>query len=187
MPIRTKGFELVLKDYPKDKVDLLLQYHNQNGGLSRYVKFRYFFEVILGRNVSNEEVNLWASKFSEIMLENLCDSNLLIMDSINFINANHKKIKMHIVSGSDEIELQKICSVLKLTHKFLSINGSPTPKVKIVENLIRRYSYDKNEIALIGDSHNDLEASVDNEISFYGYNNESLINENYITRFDILT
>ena len=44
--VRDSGFEIVLKDFPKNQVELLLNYHRQNGGLSRYVKFRYFFEVI---------------------------------------------------------------------------------------------------------------------------------------------
>ena len=46
--VRDKGFETVLSGFPKEEVDKLLKFHRQNGGLSRYVKFRYFFEEIKG-------------------------------------------------------------------------------------------------------------------------------------------
>ena len=45
--IRTKGFRKVLSLYPKTKVDELINFHIANGGLSRYFKFRYFYEEIL--------------------------------------------------------------------------------------------------------------------------------------------
>ena len=47
--VRDKGFIEIFKDFDNEKVDLLLQYHKKNGGLSRYVKIRYFFEKILNK------------------------------------------------------------------------------------------------------------------------------------------
>jgi len=54
--IREMGFEKVLSDYPKEKVEALLQFHKANGGLSRYVKFRHFFENILGEKPTAEKL-----------------------------------------------------------------------------------------------------------------------------------
>ena len=61
--VRDSGFEIVLNDFPKNQVALLLNYHKQNGGLSRYVKFRYFFEVIRGEKVSNDKIQTYAQLF----------------------------------------------------------------------------------------------------------------------------
>ncbi len=55
--VRTAGFEKVLRDYPKEEVEQLIQYHKKNGGLSRYVKFRYFFEEIRKSPISDERVD----------------------------------------------------------------------------------------------------------------------------------
>ena len=44
-----------------------MAFHQKNGGLSRYVKFRYFFEEVVGVDITEEEVNSWAMRFSEIM------------------------------------------------------------------------------------------------------------------------
>jgi phosphoglycolate phosphatase-like HAD superfamily hydrolase len=171
MPIRDKGFELVLSDYPKDQVAQLMAYHRNNGGLSRYHKFRYFFEEIRKEIISEEEITLLAGRFSKVMLENLLNPELLILDSVNFIRSNYQKFDIHIVSGSDQNELRTICDYLGLSMYFKSIHGSPTPKTELVKNLLRENNYQNESCCLIGDSVNDFEAAEVNGIDFFGYNN----------------
>ncbi|QOG04120.1 HAD family hydrolase [Flavobacterium sp. MDT1-60] len=185
MPVRDKGFEIVLKNYPKDQVSLLMEYHRSNGGLSRYNKFRYFFEEIRKESVNDSDIKLLAEEFSVVMLENLLDSSLLIQDSLNFIKENYLKYNMHIVSGSDGVELRYICETLGLSKYFISINGSPTPKNQLVMNLLIENKYKNEQTCLIGDSFNDLEAATVNDIVFYGYNNELLLakSKRYIQTF----
>ncbi|MFC0181194.1 Phosphoglycolate phosphatase, HAD superfamily [Pseudarcicella hirudinis] len=187
MPIRSKGFEEVLKDYPKEQVDNLLEFHNTNGGLSRYVKFRHFFENIRNESIEDEEVLALADNFSKIMLSLLIDEKLLIEDSVNFIRENWMNHEMHIVSGSDGKELAQICEGLDLSKYFRSINGSPTPKKELVRRLLVENNYNKDNVTLIGDSINDKEASLINEIGFCGYNNESLkeAGTNYIEQLSL--
>lgn len=174
MPIRTKGFEVVLQGYPKDQIDQLISYHLHNGGLSRYVKFRYFFEKIRNESITEETVAKLASDFSKIMLSLLINPALLINDSLSFIKQQTSQYKMHIVSGSDGNELRKICDGLNISKYFLSIMGSPTPKKELVKTLIAQQAYNKKEIIFIGDSINDLEAATFNQLDFAGYNNIAL-------------
>ncbi len=63
MPVRDKGFEIVLKNYPQEQVALLMEYHRNNGGLSRYNKFRYFFEEILKETITESEIKVFAEEF----------------------------------------------------------------------------------------------------------------------------
>ncbi len=175
-PVRTYGFEEILKEYPAEQVKELIAYHQQNGGLPRYDKFRYFFEKIRGEKVTDEEIMRLAARFSEIMLARLLDSSLLIPDSVAFIKENYKKFIMHIVSGSDQIELRKICAHLSLTPYFVSIVGSPVLKPRLVQQILKAYNYNKYEVAFIGDSVNDYDAAVENGVDFYGYNNKRLLN-----------
>ncbi|UBZ06856.1 HAD hydrolase-like protein [Salegentibacter mishustinae] len=176
MPVRNKGFELVLKDYPEEQVQELMAFHLKNGGLSRYVKFRYFFEEIRKETISEDEVSIWASKFSEIMRENLVNENLIIQDSFQFVKNNYQRYQMHIVSGSDQEELRYLCKKLNIATFFNSIHGSPIPKIVLVENLLKNNQYKKEESILIGDSINDYEAAKNNNIEFFGYNNPDLKN-----------
>lgn len=182
MAVRDKGFEIVLQDYPQEQVSLLMDYHRKNGGLSRYNKFRYFFEEIRKESITDSVIKVLAEQFSVVMLENLLDSNLLIQDSLSFIKDNHLKYVMHIVSGSDGNELRYICEHLGLSNYFVSIHGSPCPKKQLVKELIEVYNYRKEDVVLIGDSLNDYDAAEFNSISFMGYNNVDLkiITSNYL-------
>lgn len=183
MPVRDMGFIRVLESFPEEQVAELVAYHQANGGLSRYVKFRYFYEQIRKETITEEQVNNLAAKFSEIMLSLLIDETLFINDSLDFIKNNHNLFNMHIVSGSDGKELNHICKELGIDKYFLSIHGSPTPKKQLVEGLMNTHGYNKHETVLIGDSLNDLEAAQYNGISFLGYNNEKLREFGYINRF----
>jgi phosphoglycolate phosphatase-like HAD superfamily hydrolase len=186
MPVRDRGFEIVLSSYPQHEVEQLLIYHRQNGGLSRYVKFKYFFEQIRKEPITSAQVDNLASEFSEVMRRELVNSELLIDESVEYVKQNHKKFKMHVVSGSDQTELRYLCEVLGLKNYFESINGSPTPKKELVNLILNSYKYTPKEIVLIGDSMNDYDAASMHEIDFYGYNNTSLegIGVGYIQAFD---
>lgn len=188
MPIRDKGFIEVLKDYPSEQVDRLIDYHQENGGLSRYVKFRYFFEVIRQESITEEQVQELAKKFSEIMLKLLCDDKLLIADSVRFISDNSERYEMHVVSGSDGKELNLICQTLGLTKFFKTINGSPTPKINLVASVLTDFKCNPEETVIIGDSKNDYDAAQANNIDFFGYNNKKVepLSAFYIKSFDSL-
>jgi phosphoglycolate phosphatase-like HAD superfamily hydrolase len=174
--IRDSGFEKVLNNFPMDKVAELINFHKANGGLSRYVKFRYFFEDILKQEITTDEINLLAQNFSDIMKPLLNNADLLIQDSLDFVKHQHSLgVEMHIVSGSDEIELRYLCKELGISQYFITINGSPTSKNVIVDNLLKHNNYIREETVLIGDSINDYEAARINRIRFLGYNNVELI------------
>jgi HAD superfamily hydrolase (TIGR01549 family) len=172
--IRDQGFIEVLSEFPQIEVEQLLVFHRKNGGLSRYVKFRYFFENIRSESISEEEVKEWADRFSKKMKVLLVDEALLIEETISFIKELHKIYPMHIVSGSDGNELRYLCEALQIDKYFISIQGSPTPKKQLVSSILSEYGYDKGGCLLIGDSINDYEAAEYNGITFYGYNNPEL-------------
>ncbi len=186
--VRNLGFEKVLAGYPAEQVAALMKFHKANGGLSRYVKFRYFFEQVLKEEVSDEKIQTLAASFSEIMLRLLVNPDLLIQDSLNFVESNYDKMPMHIVSGSDQKELRYLCNALKIDKYFKSILGSPIPKKQLVEGLIKKHKYSTTNTVLIGDSNNDYEAAEYNSIKFIGYNNPELEGDNfsYIGKFSQL-
>ena len=174
MPVREYGFRKIFEEFSNDLVEQLLEYHNKNGGLSRYVKIRYFYEVLLNKDISDDEVNEFADKFSIIMKKGLIDKKYLIKETVKFLDDNYKNYNLHIVSGSDEKELRFLCRELDVDKYFISIYGSPIHKNDLVKNIFNKYNYKKYKTILIGDSINDYEASKVNGIDFYGYNNLEL-------------
>lgn len=172
--VRTNGFKFIFKSFEKNKVDQLLKYHHSNGGLSRYNKIRYFFEEINGKIINDQKIKSFADKFSKYCFERLKKKSLIIEDSMSFIMQNSNYFDFHIVSASDEKELNEICKKLKITQYFSTINGSPKTKYQNLNDIILKYKYDFKKCCLIGDSFNDKEAAEKSGISFFAYNNKKL-------------
>jgi HAD superfamily hydrolase (TIGR01549 family) len=174
MKVRDWGFREIFKSFDNEKVEALLKYHTLNGGLSRYVKIRYFYEEILKQEITQNEVLEYANAFSVLMKKELINPNNLILESLQFIKENYKNYKFHIVSGSDGEELRYLCEKMEISSYFMTIEGSPTPKNKLVKDLLKRHNYEVSDCVLIGDSINDYEAAKDNKIQFMSYNNPDL-------------
>ena len=116
----------------------------------------------------------------------LINKKYIIDETLEFIEKNYKKYNFHIVSGSDEKELNYLCKKLELTKYFKTIEGSPTIKSELVKNILEKYNYSSNKCILIGDSINDYEAASTNRIKFYGYNNNCIKElDGYIESFKV--
>ena len=168
--IRINAFRKTLKKYDNIYVDQFIEYHNNNGGISRYVKFEYFKSLT---GASNEELDKWLLKYSEYCFQMMSDKNILIDEIINLISSlNNLKKELFVVSASDQNELRKLLDIYGLTKCFKFIYGSPLSKTNNISNLLKKFKYDPNETVLIGDSINDYDAAIDNKISFLGFGNE---------------
>lgn len=185
MKIREDGFREIFKVYPKEYVDKLIEYHNINGGLSRFNKIEYFYDSILKKEISQEQIKNYADEFSDIMRKYLVNKNNLIDDCVAFIHNNYNIYSLHIASGSEHNELNYLCKELDINKYFKSIVGSPTTKTEIVCDIIENNNYKKEETILIGDSINDYEAAKSNNIRFFAYNNKELekVSDYYIDSF----
>ncbi len=172
--VRNEGFETVLKDFPSGQVEALLNFHKANGGISRYYKFRYFFEEIRNEKKSEQELQVYFDSFTQIMRKRLLDKSLLIKETTHFIMKKYTQYQMHIVSGSDQNELRFLCNYLELEKYFHSINGSPTPKGELIKNVMEHGNMHSYETLMIGDAINDYDAARLNGIHFFAYNNPSL-------------
>jgi phosphoglycolate phosphatase-like HAD superfamily hydrolase len=177
-PVREIGFTATLQSFPSSEVQQLLEFHRANGGLSRYVKFRYFFEEIRNEPVSDEQISMWAQRFSGFVKSKLFSRELQIREPLDWIAGNHLKLPMHIVSGSDQAELREICAEQGITHFFKDIFGSPEPKTLLVSKIIKENGYRAGQCVLVGDSINDYSAASENGLLFLPYNNPELLSYN---------
>jgi HAD superfamily hydrolase (TIGR01549 family) len=186
MAIRDYGFRHIFREFDDDLVDAFIRYHRYNAGLSRYVKIRYFYEEMLKQPVSESKVQALASEFSKIMKEKLTTPEILIDETVDFIKDIYREVSLHIVSGSDEKELNFLCDALGLRQYFISVKGSPVPKNDLVSDIMKTYRYDPKRTLLIGDSINDYEAAKKSGLYFAGYNNDDLreVSDFYIEKMD---
>lgn len=176
MAIRDQGFVEVLEAYPKDQVSALVDYHRENGGLSRYHKFRYFFEQIRQEAVTAGQITDLAKRFSVVMKKLLVNPDLLIAETVSWAKECQNHARQFIVSGSDQKELRFLTKELNIDPFFNGIYGSPTPKKELVLHLLKLEQVDNKNVCLIGDSVNDYEAATANSVDFLGFNSSVLSN-----------
>lgn len=187
MKIKGDGFLELFKNHRKKDTEAILKFHFKNGGMPRFDKIKYFYNQILKEDISKKEIDNLANIFSEIIKDKIFDKNNLIQDSLSFIKKKYKKYNFHIVSGSEDKELKKLCKYFNISKYFISINGSPTKKDILIKKLISKYHYKKYEILFIGDAMTDYNAAKKNRIVFFGYNNIELKKfHNYIKTFEEL-
>ena len=126
--IRVKAFEYALKNFNDKLISDFLNYHKENGGLSRYNKFERFRNLT---GSSDEDVMNWLKLYNDYCKEKLIESSLLIKETLSMIkNLNKHSYKLYIVSASDQEELRFIVKSQNIDKYFNGILGSPTTKKK---------------------------------------------------------
>ena len=156
--LKSKAFEHALFSEDKEHVEKLIQYHKDNGGISRYEKFEYFYSEICPSSQKKlrikEALEIFAKKVSKEML----DVDLIpgILDFLKRLKSLNKKIFVN--SGSDETELNEIFELRNLTHYFEQIFGSPLNKHQNIERISRTHNINDRAI-FFGDSVSDYVAS----------------------------
>ena len=170
--IKTNAFKETLSKYPKDKVMQLINFHKKNGGISRKIKFDYFFKEILKEN-NQKLINDSLDQFKKNSFKKLIKSRY-ISGVLNFIKILHKyKIKIFIVSGAFEKELREIFNLRKKNHMFLEILGTPKNKEENIEYLFKKYSLENKNGLFFGDAETDYLVSKKFNIKFIFVSSES--------------
>ena len=161
--IKTTAFYNAALPYGEDAAEALVNYHKKHGGISRYAKFEYFLEEILGLEVELKKINnllsVYASEIQEELI--LCQISPGLEELRKNSNSNWL-----VVSGGDQKELRCIFSERNLTENFnCGIFGSPETKDVILSREIDNGNI-KFPALFIGDSKYDYQAAKAKNIDF---------------------
>ncbi|PHM16484.1 MAG: hypothetical protein CJD30_11315, partial [Sulfuricurvum sp. PD_MW2] len=75
MKIKGDGFKELFKDYSEENIKILEAYHYANGGTSRFEKIEYFFQKILNKEITQNEILHLADQFGKIIESKIFDQN----------------------------------------------------------------------------------------------------------------
>lgn len=163
--IKTEAFKKTLNKYPKEKIDKLIAFHKENGGVSRKIKFEYFFNNIINDS-DPKKINNSLKKFKTISFQKLLLSRY-IKGVLKFINKLKKNnIKIFIVSGAIQAELRKIFLLKNKNRYFYEILGTPKNKIDNIQIILDKYSLDINKGIFFGDSYTDYISAKKFKIKF---------------------
>jgi len=180
--IRFNGFRKLFKDYPLHQIEKLVRYSKANGGVSRYKKIKYFFNVIRQQPISDDAVLHWASQYSELVAQDVSEAQP-VKGSLEFLEKYFNHFNFAIVSGSDQKELRIICEKRGIDHFFKIILGSPTEKKDNIASLLLELNWELDKSLYVGDSNNDWEAAKANKLDFVGRSSGLIDWENLNIRF----
>lgn len=169
--IKTQAFYDAAKSYGHSAAQALLDYHVQNGGISRYKKFEYFFTNILESPVDQGELetllNLFADEVKKALL--ICE----IAEGLTQLREKTRDATWCIVSGGDQNELREVFSERKLDRLFDGgIFGSPDTKDGILFREMENQNISSKALFL-GDSKYDYQAASTAGLDFVFLSNWS--------------
>jgi HAD superfamily hydrolase (TIGR01549 family) len=155
--VKTNAFKNIFKKYSDTIAKKAKEYHLNNAGKSRYLKFHFIVKKILKQKASREIIRELNNEFSEY-----CDSkiNKLIVSKylIEYLKKNYKNKNFFISTGTPQKDILKLIKKIKIKKFFKSIHGSPTNKVVHIKKILSKYKK-RSETLFIGDSMTDYEAA----------------------------
>jgi phosphoglycolate phosphatase-like HAD superfamily hydrolase len=161
--VKTDAFYKSALPYGENAANELVSYHKENGGISRFIKFEYFLDSILGLAVEQSKLNELLKSYSENVHDGLlsCQVHPSLEELRNYSNS-----RWIIASGGDQSELNEIFSLRGIFDYFDGgIFGSPDTKDTILSRELNNGNI-KLPALFLGDSQYDYQSSYKAKIDF---------------------
>lgn len=166
--IKTQAFAELYRSHGETIVEKVVQFHTQNGGMSRYRKFRHFQQYFLNQPPLTEtEEKQLDIRFSELVVEAVIAADP-VPGAIELIRQQSGKIPLFVASGTPETELKVIVERRGLNPYFTEVRGAPALKKTIIAEILSAYSLRPETVLMIGDAMADLEGAQANNTAFLG-------------------
>jgi phosphoglycolate phosphatase-like HAD superfamily hydrolase len=161
--VKTTAFYNAALPYGVTAAETLVEYHTKRGGISRYAKFEYFLEEIVGIKVEQKILNKLLNDFACEVKRGLLVCQ--ISSGLKNLRQNTRSNWL-LVSGGDQNELRDIFTQRNLIEDFNGgIFGSPDTKDTILAREIANGNI-KLPALFIGDSKYDYRAATTANIDF---------------------
>lgn len=161
---KTEAFRSLFSFVP-EHVDEIVQFHMDNGGMSRFDKFRYIYNTILNENLSDEQFEKLSRSFSELVEDAVAQSPF-VDGARDFLDAASKSYRLYIVSATPQDELQRIIHQKGISGYFTGVLGSPTKKTDHILGILKVNNISPDEVLFVGDAVNDYEAATKSGVRF---------------------
>lgn len=131
--VKTLAFYEATKHFGSNAAQRLVDYHVQNGGISRYIKFEYFMQEILNKPPDQSVIDDLLNRFSMAVKQGLLQCE--IASGLKEFRKQTETTNWLIVSGGDQAELRAVFSERSIDQLYNGgIFGSPDPKDKIFQD-----------------------------------------------------
>jgi len=142
--IKSNAMYQVALHFSDEKVaELFQQFHQENAGITRFIKFKYLFEILLNRRLFDDDYQQALVMFGQLCTEELIACPLT-KGAEEFLLQRAGGESKFIISAGTEIELQHIFAKKGLDRLFSGIYGGPRTKFEIFSDVLACYPNSKS-------------------------------------------
>jgi len=162
--LKTAAFATAAQPYGPDAVEALVEHHRAHGGISRYRKFEYFLQQIVGLPVEQPRLDRLLKTYACEVHDGLLTCT--VDPGLGRLRAATTHARWMVVSGGDQDELREVFRRRQLAMNFdAGIFGSPDSKDEIVARELANSTIQMPAL-LLGDSRYDYEVASRAKLDF---------------------
>jgi phosphoglycolate phosphatase len=163
--VKTQAFRTLFSGESPSVLNSILQYHIDNGGVSRFEKFRFIYKNILKRPLSENTFHHLCDRFARLVVDEVVASPW-VPGAHEFLQENKGKYQLFVVSATPDNEIKQIIARRKIQSFFTAVMGSPRTKTILLKDLLTLYNLASKDMVYIGDAVNDWTAAREMGIPF---------------------
>lgn len=164
LTLKTAAFQKVFSFAP-EHLDEIITFHLDNGGMSRYDKFRYIYANILRKPLTSEQEERLANEYIGLIFDSMLTVPY-VSGAETLLKNCSDSLPLYIVSATPEPEMHEIARRRGLTKYFVRIYGSPMPKSECIREILDETGATQSEALFVGDAPNDWEAAYETGVRF---------------------
>ncbi len=164
---KAKAFARVYDAEDPQRLAEVLNYSTLHGGITRRDKFEHFERHVFGRDGDAATVDRLTAAYRDLVYDAVLRS-AFIPGAERFLELAHRRIGMHLVSGTPHDELVDIVERRGLTKYFASVQGAPPSKLESFKRIIEAHGYDPARSLAVGDALTEFVAASELGIPFLG-------------------
>lgn len=163
--IKTVAFRRLFADHPEG--ERMVEYHRANGGVSRFEKFRWFYEEVRGESITQARSVALGDDFSALVLDEVRRC-AFVPGAHELLERLAAEIPLFVASGTPEDELRGIVEHRGLAGLFTGVYGSPPTKAQILSRIMGEHGLNADDLVLVGDAMTDCDGAAGAGVPFVG-------------------
>jgi len=164
--VKTEAFRTLFSDVP-EHVEEIVQFHRDNGGMSRFDKFRFIYKHILHEELTEKKFMELSDQFAAIVFLAVIHADY-VPGAREFLEHYHTRTPLYVVSATPEHELRQIVEARGMSRCFRDVFGAPRKKAECIGEIVRRNGAHPESVIFVGDAKNDYEAAREAGVRFIG-------------------
>jgi HAD superfamily hydrolase (TIGR01549 family) len=162
--VKSDAFEQLFLPFGKEVAINVRKHHEANGGMSRFDKLPIYLKWV-GQEAIEELTTEYEEKFSRFVKQKVTNSDW-VSGILDYLENNRHYQQFFLITATPQQEIESIIDQLNIPSYFKQIIGAPIKKEDALKNIVVDFSINPEEAIMVGDSINDYEAAVINNVKF---------------------